>query len=158
MVVNMGVLINVYVYGNDGIFFDNYFFNYFRVCVDEVIIFNDGWVSLQWFQYVVDVYVIGKVDVFINLCIRIDGCLGINYGVFINICVDVDVRWYQYGVMGNKCILMYCCWWYNVEVFFLEMCFVVVGEFYWYFVEVVVFCFFDYLIIINMEREQYCFF
>lgn len=40
-----------------------------------------------------------------------------------------------------------------MEVFFLKMCFVVISEFYWDFIEVVVFCIVDNLVIVNMERE-----
>lgn len=96
--------------------------------------------------------------VFIDLCVGVDGGSGINYGVFVNVGVDVNVGWYQYSVVGDECVLVYGGWWYYVEIFFLEMCFVVVSEFYWYFIEVVVFCIIDNLVIVNMEREQYCFF
>lgn len=46
VIVDFGVLVEVYVYGNDGIFFDNDVFYDFRMCVNKVVVFNDGWVSL----------------------------------------------------------------------------------------------------------------
>ena len=98
------------------------------------------------------------MDVFTNLCTGTDSGPGINHRAFINICADVDVRRHQHGVTGNKRTLTYRRWWYNAEAFFLETCFVVVGEFHRHFVEVAAFCPFDHLIIINTEREQHRFF
>lgn len=49
VVINMSVLIDVNVYWDNRIFFNNYVFYDFRMCVDKVVIFNNGGVSLKWF-------------------------------------------------------------------------------------------------------------
>lgn len=92
------------------------------------MVFDDGWVGLQWFEYVFDVGVVGQVVVFVDLCVGIDGGLGIDYCVFIYVGVDVGEVWYQYYVFVEVGVVVCDGVWYYVYVGMVEFGFIEVGE------------------------------
>lgn len=96
--------------------------------------------------------------VFIDLCIGIDGGLGVDYCIVVDVGFDVDVGGYQDNVGCNIIVGMSNCRWNYLYIGFFKLFSGYIGKFGGYFIVILSELVFDWYIVVNMEVQQYGFF